>query len=188
MTTGRINQVTILNQSTKRTLADPPKRANITKQGDAEAIQVAALEASKIPTAQATDSIAPTEFPRRWSATSHDRCCHRIHFRCIHPPGGENLRLVTHWMRKLGKMVPKDLVNIWHSQQSTDPKWCPTIAWWGFGSHCAIRCGAKRHLLNIGVSQPKQAEESCRALDGALQEYYRPQPLSRKQGKPLRNM
>jgi len=27
--------------------------------------------------------------------------------------------------RKLGRVVPKDLVNIWHSQQSTDPKWCP---------------------------------------------------------------
>jgi hypothetical protein len=24
--------------------------------------------------------------------------------------------------RKLGRIVPKDLVNIWHSQQSTDPK------------------------------------------------------------------
>lgn len=27
--------------------------------------------------------------------------------------------------RKLSKAIPKDLVNIWQSQQSTDPKWCP---------------------------------------------------------------
>jgi hypothetical protein len=107
-------------------LADPPKGASFTKQGDAEAIQVTALKAPKAPKAQATDSIAPTEFPKEWSATSHDRCYHRIHFRYMHPSGGENLHLVTHWVRQLGKMVPKDLMNIWHSQQSTDPKWCPT--------------------------------------------------------------
>jgi hypothetical protein len=29
--------------------------------------------------------------------------------------------------RILGRAVPKDLVNIWRSQQSTDPKWCPLI-------------------------------------------------------------
>src|SRR3954463_5681944 len=116
MTTGRINQVTILSPGTKCAQANSPKGASITKQGDAEAIQVAALQAPTVPTAQATDSIAPTEFPKGWSATSHDRCCHRIHFRCIHPSGGENLRLVTHNMRKLGKMAPKDLVNSWHSQ------------------------------------------------------------------------
>jgi|SRR5438128_384082 hypothetical protein len=122
MTTGRINQVTVLSQSTKRTLADPPKRASITKQGDAEAPQVAALKAPKAPIARATDSIAPTEFPKRWSAASHDRRYRRIHFRYMHPSGGENLHLVTRQTRKLGKTVPKDLVNSWQSQQSTDPK------------------------------------------------------------------
>jgi hypothetical protein len=34
--------------------------------------------------------------------------------------GGENLRLVTRKTRKLGKVIPKGLVNIWQSQPSTD--------------------------------------------------------------------
>jgi hypothetical protein len=110
MTTGRINQVTILSPGTKYA-GKLPEGSEYYQARDAEAFQIAALEAPKAPTARTTDSIAPTEFPKRWSATSHDRCNHRIHFRCIHLSGGENLRLVTHYMRKLGKTVPKDLVN-----------------------------------------------------------------------------
>ena len=96
MTTGRINQVTILSPCTRSAQADRPKAASCTKQGDAEATQVAALEAPKAPTAQATDSIAPTEFPKEQSATGNDWCYHRIHFRYIGPSGGENLHRVTH--------------------------------------------------------------------------------------------
>jgi hypothetical protein len=56
---------------------NPPEGATFTKQGVAEAIRVAALKTPKAPTAQATDSIAPTEFPKRRSATSRDRYCYR---------------------------------------------------------------------------------------------------------------
>ena len=76
--------------------ADPPKGASFTKQGDAEATQVTALLELIAPAAQTTDSIAPTEFPKRWSATSHGRRFRRTHFRYIQPSGGENLHLVTH--------------------------------------------------------------------------------------------
>jgi hypothetical protein len=41
-------------------------------------------------------------------------------------PQEEKIHASTHlYRRKLGRIVPKDLVNIWQSQQSTDPKSCP---------------------------------------------------------------
>jgi len=67
MTTGRINQVTILSQRAEAQ-GRLPEESEFTKQGDAEATQVAALPKLKAIIARTTDSIAPTEFPKSWSA------------------------------------------------------------------------------------------------------------------------
>ena len=125
MTTGRINQVTILSPSTEMHEQTPAKGASFTEQGDAEALQVAALSGPGAPAVQATDSIAPTEFPKGWSATSHAGCCHRyISAACI--PQEEKISASSRTcVRKLSKTVPEDLVNSWQSQQSTDPKESP---------------------------------------------------------------
>ena len=105
--------------------ADPPKEASCTRQGDAKAPPAEALNMPKASTAPATDSIAPTEFPKRWSATSHAQRCRRsISVACT--PQEEKTYASSHaFARKLRKAIPKDLVNIWQSQPSTDPKWCP---------------------------------------------------------------
>ena len=74
MTTGRINQVTILSQRAGAQ-GRLPKESEFTKQGDAEATQVTTLLKPKAILVQATDSIAPTEFPKSWSAASHAQRC-----------------------------------------------------------------------------------------------------------------
>ena len=67
MTTGRINQVTILNR--RRGEGTPPRReadVSVTKKVGQRRIaaQPRASEAPEEPRRRATDSIAPTEFPR----------------------------------------------------------------------------------------------------------------------------
>lgn len=57
--------------------------------------------------------------------------------------------------RKLDKVVPKDLVNIWQSQQSTDPKRCPLKR--STGLQFQSKEQAQYHmapLLYIGYSLP----------------------------------
>lgn len=81
--------------------------------------------------------------------------------------------------RKLGRVVPKDLVNVWRSQQSTDPKWCPPET---DGASVPITsAGAKP-----GVSLPALVKRSRRGL-GARLSYLR-QRLSRKQGWQVRDL
>jgi hypothetical protein len=53
----------------------------------------------------------------------------------------EKTHASTRCKRILGRVVPKDLVNSWHSQQSTDPKWCPPET--GGASVPATGAGAK---------------------------------------------
>ena len=76
--------------------------------------------------------------------------------------GGNARRLTQHEARIAGGAAPKDLVNIWHSQQSTDPKMAPA-----HGSERDFRCQAQvraqcqRHRF-------KQASNNCRVLGNAL--------------------
>jgi len=70
MTTGRINQVTILTRRPKAK-GHPPKEAesSITiRHGRAEAHPAASAKPAWAGRRQATDSIAPTEFPKGRSA------------------------------------------------------------------------------------------------------------------------
>jgi hypothetical protein len=115
--------------------ANPPEGASCTKQGDAEATQIAAQSKLIAVRVRTTDSIAPTEFPKSWSATSRDRCCHRKHVRYIQPSGGENPRLDTQqaaetWQscpQRSGEYLAKPAI---HRPQMTPVK----INWQGFSS------------------------------------------------------
>jgi hypothetical protein len=164
MTTGRINQVTILSQRAGAQ-GRPPEGGEFTKQGDAEATQVTTLSKPKAIIAWVTDSIAPTEFPKSWSATSHARRCRRKHFRYMQPSGGENARLVTRKTRKLGSVVPKDLVNIWQSQQSTDPRWCPPKRRKDFSSIYKCRRNTRGIASVYRQGLPTNIRQSCRGHD-----------------------
>ena len=76
--------------------------------------------------------------------------------------GGSPHRLTQHEARIVGRAAPKDLVNIWHSQQSTDSKMAPA-----HGSEQDFRCQAQvraqyqRHRF-------EQASNNCRVLGNAL--------------------
>ena len=82
--------------------------------------------------------------------------------------------------RKLGKAVPKDLVNVWQSQQSTDPKMRPPRDWQDFSSHCNSVCLARRRRTcqyKREVAEPLVVR----------QQRVRSRPLPRKQGEQLRD-
>jgi hypothetical protein len=57
--------------------------------------------------ARATDSIAPTEIPKSWSATNDDRRYRRKHARYMQPSGGENPRLDTQQAAETGQDSPQ---------------------------------------------------------------------------------
>ena len=79
MTTGRINQVTILNHSAETRRLYPPKGVELLPKWweTLKRSQPQALQLHKAITLQATDSIAPTEFPKVRSATGRLRLLHR---------------------------------------------------------------------------------------------------------------
>jgi hypothetical protein len=68
-------------------------------------------EVCETPKPQATDSIAPTEFPKLRSATGGIRLLHRSQHRYIRPSGGEDPRQVNAQARVLDRAIPEDLVN-----------------------------------------------------------------------------
>ena len=70
-------------------------------------------QASKMyetPKPQATDSIAPTEFPKSRSATGGIRLLHRLLHRYIRSSGGEDSRQVNAQARALDRAIHEDLV------------------------------------------------------------------------------
>jgi hypothetical protein len=72
--------------------------------------QPQASEAYEMPKPQATDSIAPTEFPKLRSATGGTRLLHRLLHRHIRPSGGEDSSQVNAQARVLDRAIPEDLV------------------------------------------------------------------------------
>ena len=110
MTTGRINQVTILSPCAEASGQTPRRERVLPKQGDAEATPVAALIMSKTRSAPATDSIAPTEFPKVWSATRHAQILLSRTVPAAYTPQEEKTYALSHAIaRKLSKAVPEDL-------------------------------------------------------------------------------
>src|SRR3954466_7704708 len=112
MTTGRINQVTIVNPSAEANERNPPKEARMYQlEGRSRSDpQPQASEAYETPKPQATDSIAPTEFPKLRSATGGTRLLHRLLPRHIRPSGGEDPSQVNAQARVLDRAIPEDLV------------------------------------------------------------------------------
>ena len=103
MTTGRINQVTITRPGTNRGTHPTARRGGICCYQMAE-------ERRSIPSREritggtsetrATDSIAPTEYPKGWSAAlgfGHEAA----HLRCIYPSSGGGPRPFTPFHRRL---------------------------------------------------------------------------------------
>ena len=76
MTTGRINQVTILNPGAQGTRAQPPEGSGKYEAGSrTKRLQLPTARVHEAPTLQATDSIAPTEFPKVRSEAVHCQRC-----------------------------------------------------------------------------------------------------------------
>jgi len=125
MTTGRINQVTILRLSTKYPNR-PPKRRILPSKERQSAPSCYFEGARSADSVKQPIQLPPLSFPRDspQRKITNRKLLH--YFRYIYPSGGENLRLDTHEMRKLDEVIPQDLVNVWYNQQSTDPKRCPT--------------------------------------------------------------
>ena len=112
MTTGRINQVTILSPSAEAREQTPRGRPGCTgrKGRRRSEPQPQASEVCETPKPQATDSIAPTEFPKLRSATGGIRLLHRVLHRHIRPSGGEDSSQVDAQARILDRAIPEDLV------------------------------------------------------------------------------
>lgn len=72
--------------------------------------QPQASEAYETPKPQATDSIAPTEFPKLRSATGGSRLLRRLLHRHMRPSGGEDPSQVNAQARVLDRAIPEDLV------------------------------------------------------------------------------
>ena len=112
MTTGRINQVTIVNPSAEANERTPRRRPGCTswKGRSRSDPQPQASSVYETPKPQAIDSIAPTEFPKLRSATGGIRLLHRLLPRHIRPSGGEDPSQVNAQARVLDRAIPEDLV------------------------------------------------------------------------------
>jgi len=69
-----------LKPKSQNSKADPPKGASLYQAGSAEAPKAATLPKLRALVACAADSIAPTEFPKSWSATRHGWRCRQNPF------------------------------------------------------------------------------------------------------------
>jgi hypothetical protein len=83
MTTGRINQVTILTPPAIRLLARPLNRGRVvSKQGGAtRQSPTLRSQEQQLQLVPQDHPIAPTEFPKGWSAIQlikHQQCCHKV--------------------------------------------------------------------------------------------------------------
>ena len=73
MTTGRINQVTILNPSAEAHRPTPRRERKVLGRESQKRLQSRTAKAHRAPRLHAINSIAPTEFPKKRSATGCDR-------------------------------------------------------------------------------------------------------------------
>ena len=112
MTTGRINQVTIVSPTRRSGRANPPKEAMMYRKegGSRSDPQPQASRVCETPKPRATDSIAPTEFPKLRSAAGGIRLLHRSLHRRMRPSGGEDPSQVNAQARVLDRAIPEDLV------------------------------------------------------------------------------
>ena len=138
MTTGRINQVTILSPSAEAREQTPRRRPGCTgrKGRRRSEPQPQASEVCETPKPQATDSIAPTEFPRQRSAATEIGLVAAIP-RCLLSPGGGNPRPVIPRRVVTGRSPPP--TRWWCDGVAMRPRACNGACCarqQGFGSHC----------------------------------------------------
>src|SRR5689334_19603292 len=115
MTTGRINQVTILSLRTEAR-KQLPEGSELYQARRRRSDPSCHSERTKSPDSVPTDSIAPTEFPKRRSTASHVGCFHH-YISAAYTPQEEKIHASSHaFARKLGRTIPKDLMNNWQSQ------------------------------------------------------------------------
>ena len=113
MTTGRINQVTILNLGAEATQATPRRGQNICYQMEGETPkrpQPSASRAQKRAGTAGDYSIAPTEFPKDAVRGKVSLGLTAARTRCIRPSGGEDLRSVTPKRRIPNVAIPENLM------------------------------------------------------------------------------
>ena len=173
MTTGRINQVTILSLGTE-VRRQTPRRERVYQvrrhRSDPSRRSVRAKSSNS-----ATDRFnCPHWVPQEMVRNEPYSTFYRRNISVTYNPQEEKTYALSRTnTRKLGKVVPKDLVNIWQSQQSTDPKWCPPKVWRGFGSRYKIRCSVNKdyHPGRVnGVAEPLTARCEEQASPAAIEE------------------
>jgi len=123
MTTGRINQVTILDRGPRAKATPPQKESGKYTEGRRRSNANRPVKrAPRVQVRQATYSNAPTEFPKERSATGQARRCR------LTSPLHTVLRRREYWLhhahkaRLCSSIIPKRLKESWQSQQSTDPR------------------------------------------------------------------
>ncbi len=120
----------------------------------------------------ATDSIAPTEFPKGWSAAreiGHQVCRQTS----LHAPLEWRELAVGHALGRAvtGCSLPPRIClrMVAGSQSSTDSKRClAAVRQQGFGSPFQAQAQPKRPLQRIGITLPEQGKKSEPAPDGVL--------------------
>src|SRR5690242_21908708 len=112
MTTGRINQVTILSPSAEAHERTPRRRPGCTgrKGRRRSEPQPQASQVCETPEPHATDSIPPTEFPKLRPATTDIRSLHRSLHRYIRHSAADDPHQLNAQARALDSAVPEALV------------------------------------------------------------------------------
>ena len=151
MTTGRINQVTIVHQQRRSAVAEPPKERNCTKKGIAEAIPIAYCECAQ--GAIAADDLficphwVPQDVVRReaWSALPPITSPQHIRLKRRKPTSPH-----AHEARIGGATVPKDLVKFLAKPSIHRPRiGARSWKWAGLQASSAGKGAVPEHRFNI---------------------------------------
>jgi hypothetical protein len=179
MTTGRINQVTILSRRAKAPRQTPRRERVVPSKRHRSAQSRHSIKANS------SDSVCdrfncPHWVPQKLVRNETWPTLPSKSISATYSPQEEKTHASTRWKRIRGRVVPKDLVNFWQSQQSTDPKRCPPENWRDFGSSYKHGRKTKRFCclyLQGGVAEALRAQLS-----------YLSQRLTREQGEQVRNL
>lgn len=129
MTTGRINQVTILNPAARSTQGRPPKGSGKYKAGRSRAASHCLLQRhQRHQSCKQLIQLPPLSSPR-YSPKRYNTSVATRKERPICSSGGEDSQLPhhAHKERIFGRSIPKSLADFWQSHSSTNPERCPFL-------------------------------------------------------------